>query len=132
MKRFLNWFTRGREEAIFGFLMILGMVGVVLHANGFHHPIHLEVDHEAIERDHRRASDEASKAAEQDAIDESMRKFEERMEEGRRQSEAFGLYYEKWQREMEAETRWQEKEDAKIREAIEVSRSLCRIEEIDG
>ena len=63
---------------------------------------------------------------------ERMERFERDMEEQNRVIRERSCEIDRTIKEQRDEQRWQDQEDVKIKEAIEVSRRLCHIEEIDG
>lgn len=131
MKKILKWLTREREEMFYGMAILFAMVAIALNANGFHHPVHLEVDHIAMEKEYEHSIANSAKFNEQRKIDEDMKCFEECMEKYQREHEENVRHIERLEKEMEAEKQWQEKEDVRLKAWARENRERCFIPELD-
>jgi membrane protein involved in colicin uptake len=131
MSKFLQWFTRSKEEVFFGSLLMIGMAAIALNASGFGHPIHLEVDNDALEKEYHKLSQEYEKAMEKKEKNDKMLNFEREADENRRRHDDFMRDFSRREKEMEQERKWQEREDSRLKELVRASREKCFIPEID-
>jgi hypothetical protein len=117
--KFLRWLTREREEWFYGMAIVFAMGLMCVHGMEIcRHPVHIEVNHQAMEEAYKRVNDDLEKTKEEARVEREMRLFEEQMRRIRRESEEAMREFDLLEREVEIDRIWREKEDTRLREMV--------------